>query len=84
MSILINTKEKKSNVVYIVDYLKKKQEPYIPFSDELAKLNKQIVVCNKETDIIDREIAEYQKKSEEAAERLKLRLFAAEDFNGKD
>lgn len=90
MAILIDIKKKTNNVVYIEDYLKKKSKPEIFFSDELADLNRQIATHKREiTDIIEKEIEEYEVEAEEASKKPKARLFAATveksngDFNGK-
>ena len=60
------------------------QSNYIPFSDELADLNRQIAKHKRETDIIDREIAEYHAEAEENNKKLKEKLFSVGERNGKD
>jgi len=82
MAILINIKKRaKSNVIYLDDYLKKKSGIDISWADEV---DRQIILHKKETDIIDREIAEYEAEAEKSAKELKTKLYYAGDNDGKD
>ncbi len=90
----------KDNVIYIEDYLDSRPnrvrrplkdfydqfrpDDYKSYDDGLADLNRQIAKHKKETDIIEREIDEYQAEAEEASKKLKEELYLAGGHNGKD